>query len=142
MGGTAPPYREINFFAPNGAKIVAFGPQITIFWRNLFFAELGGTAPLNGKSFCQKYFSRIGGYPPPLTERIHSVIFCRFPNLPTKSEESYFWNHVFIENQPNIFFEFWQDEKPNRIWIINFAVLGSFLDARALPPSHDLGQSI
>ena len=67
MGGTAPPYREINFFAPNEAKIVAFGPQITIFWRNLFFAELGGNPPppLTENHSAKNTLAEFGGTPPP-----------------------------------------------------------------------------
>ena len=62
----------------------------------LLLAELGGTPlpPLNRKSFCPKFLSTIGGYPPQLNrKKIRQVVFCGFPL--SKLWNSLLWILVF-----------------------------------------------
>ena len=62
-----------------GLELAFFGQQM-LFLADFFFSKLGGYR----KSFCPKKLSGIGGYPPPLTEKIRLVVFCEFPKIDPK----------------------------------------------------------
>ena len=70
---------------------MAFLAKNSCFLADFFLSGIGGYAPppLTENHPAQKPLAEMGGTPPPLTEKIRSVVFDGFPNWP--NIEGGFW---------------------------------------------------